>query len=277
MAPDPGVGTDRPWRPKAETRRAEWIAGRGVPGPRGRPRRPKGRSFPGLRGDRPWRPKTGDKRRPSADRPWRPGVVPIVRRKSLREAAGGDEEAVIAHVVLFRPEPNLSQTTPTRLIAAFEQALAGIPTIRRSHVGRRVRIGRAVRTADALGLPVRGGSRIRRSRRLREYLDHPAHDEVGAAVFAAAADILVYDFEMGRVGRAPARRRGLNSADKAGPANARSQVPRVGRARRETTETTVTPKPVTPAGTDRRRLATQGWVRPSNRRRHRGRFRDDHR
>jgi hypothetical protein len=31
---------------------------------------------------------------------------------------------------------------------------------------------------------------------LRAYLEHPAHADVGGAIFQTAEDILVYDFEM---------------------------------------------------------------------------------
>jgi hypothetical protein len=104
---------------------------------------------------------------------------------------------VIAHIVLFRPKADLSSRDADRLVAAFEQALLGIPVIRRSHVGRRVSIGRGYEELMRTDYPYAAVLEFDDVAGLREYLEHPAHGEIGAAVFAAAADILVYDFEMG--------------------------------------------------------------------------------
>lgn len=104
---------------------------------------------------------------------------------------------MIAHVVLFRPKPDLLPVETDRLIAAFEQALAGIPAIRRANVGRRVSIGRGYEQLMRTDYSYAAVLEFDDVAGLREYLEHPAHSAVGGAVFAAAEDILVYDFEMG--------------------------------------------------------------------------------
>ncbi len=104
---------------------------------------------------------------------------------------------MIAHVVLFRPRADLSTLEAAQLIDAFEQALLGIPMIRRSSVGRRITIGRDYEQLMRTDFPYAAILEFDDVAGLREYLAHPAHSQIGAAVFAAAADILVYDFEMG--------------------------------------------------------------------------------
>jgi len=104
---------------------------------------------------------------------------------------------VIAHVVLFRPRPDLAPQDTESLLGAFERALTDIPAIRRSHVGRRVTIGRGYEQLMRSDYPYAAILEFDDIAGLREYLEHPAHSEIGAAVFAAAADILIYDFEMG--------------------------------------------------------------------------------
>lgn len=104
---------------------------------------------------------------------------------------------MIAHVVLFRPKPDLSAADASRLLAAFEQALVGIPMIRRASVGRRVSIGRGYEQLMRADYPYGAVLEFDDIAGLREYLEHPAHSDVGNAIFAAAEDILVYDFEMG--------------------------------------------------------------------------------
>ena len=104
---------------------------------------------------------------------------------------------MIAHIVLFRPRPDLPSQDVQRLVSAFEEALAGIPMIRRAHVGRRVRIGRAYEQLMTADYPYAAVLEFDDVAGLRAYLEHPAHGNVGAAVFEAAGDILVYDYEMG--------------------------------------------------------------------------------
>ncbi len=102
---------------------------------------------------------------------------------------------MITHVVLFRPRPDLSPPEAAHLLTAFQDAVAGIPSIRLARVGRRLQIGRAYEQMMRVDYPYLALLEFDDEAGLREYLEHPAHVEVGGAVFAAAADILVYDFE----------------------------------------------------------------------------------
>lgn len=102
---------------------------------------------------------------------------------------------MITHVVLFRPKPDLAPHQAAHLLAAFQNAVAGIPSIKRVQVGQRIRIGRAYEHLMRTDYPYVALLEFDDEAGLRDYLEHPAHSEIGGAVFAAAADILVYDFE----------------------------------------------------------------------------------
>ena len=102
---------------------------------------------------------------------------------------------MVAHIVLLKPRPDLSDVKRERLVAAFEHAVREIPTVRQVRVGRRVIHGAGYEagmpdTADylvAIDFDDVGG--------LATYLGHPAHDELGARFGDSLAGALVYDFE----------------------------------------------------------------------------------
>ncbi len=103
---------------------------------------------------------------------------------------------MIAHIVLFRPKPGLSAEAAQRVLSALSVALAGVPTVRRSSIGRRVMIGRGYEQRMRSDYPYAAVLEFDDISGLKDYLSHPLHDEVGGAVFDAAEDLLVYDFEM---------------------------------------------------------------------------------
>lgn len=102
---------------------------------------------------------------------------------------------MIAHLVLFRPRPDLPADEAGHLIASFERALREIPAITRAQVGRRITIGRGYEQMMRTDYAYVALLEFDNVDGLRAYLAHPAHSGVGNAIFAAAADILVYDFE----------------------------------------------------------------------------------
>lgn len=104
---------------------------------------------------------------------------------------------MIAHVVLFRPRPDLSALERRALIDAFAAALREIPSIRRARVGRRVTHGRPgyeplMRTSFDYAAIVEFDDRAG----LEAYLEHPAHKELGERFFKAFDEALMYDFEL---------------------------------------------------------------------------------
>jgi hypothetical protein len=103
---------------------------------------------------------------------------------------------VIAHVILFRPRPDVALSDRRAIIDAYAVALQAIPAIRRAHVGRRVRVGRAYEDMMRTDFPYAAVLEFDDLEGLRAYLDHPAHEEMATRLFAAVAETLVYDFEM---------------------------------------------------------------------------------
>jgi hypothetical protein len=104
---------------------------------------------------------------------------------------------MIAHVVLFKPKPELSDAQRETVIADLKAAASGIPSIRSLRVGRRVRHGQPgyeqlmrenfeflvlVEFDDVEGLTA--------------YLNHPKHAAIGGHFLQAAAAALAYDYEM---------------------------------------------------------------------------------
>ena len=103
---------------------------------------------------------------------------------------------MIAHVVLFRPKPDLPASDRQALVRAFEHAIRTIPEVRDVRVGRRVRFGAgyeasAPDSADFLitidFADVAG---------LQAYLRHPAHEELSARFNQALSSALIYDFDV---------------------------------------------------------------------------------
>lgn len=103
---------------------------------------------------------------------------------------------MIAHVVLFRPRADLPAEARQELVAAFEAALAGIPSIRRARVGRRLILGRAYEALMRTDYPYVAILEFADQAALVAYLEHPAHAELAARFFSAFEEALMYDFEL---------------------------------------------------------------------------------
>jgi len=103
---------------------------------------------------------------------------------------------MIAHVLLFRVSDDVPASDRKALIDAWTKALRDIPSIRRAHVGKRVRIGREYEQLMRNDYPYAAVIEFEDKAGLRAYLDHPAHADMANRFFAVLADVLVYDFEM---------------------------------------------------------------------------------
>jgi hypothetical protein len=103
---------------------------------------------------------------------------------------------MLSHVVLFRLRSNLAPAEREAFVRALEVALREIPSIRGFRIGRRVTFGAGyeqgspdfefcsiIDFGDLAGL--------------RAYLEHPAHEDLGARFNASIEKGLVYDYEMG--------------------------------------------------------------------------------
>lgn len=104
---------------------------------------------------------------------------------------------MIIHVVLFHPRESLPDDERSRLLADITHAAAAIPSIRRFRIGQRVRHGlpgyeQAMREdygfAAIIEFDDPGG--------LAAYLQHPAHQTIGAHFTISAQRALAYDYEV---------------------------------------------------------------------------------
>jgi hypothetical protein len=115
---------------------------------------------------------------------------------------------MIAHVVLFRPKPNLGDDARAELAGAFESATRAIPSIRRARIGPRVTHGRAYESLMRVSYPYAAILEFDHLDGLKAYLDHPAHERLATLFFEAFEEALMYDFELqeGAAGLAPVSR-----------------------------------------------------------------------
>jgi hypothetical protein len=103
---------------------------------------------------------------------------------------------VIAHIVLFRPRPDLSVSERESLAETFATALREIPTIRHAWVGRRFTHGRGYEQLMRVDYEYAAVIEFDDAGGLLGYLEHPAHQQLGERFFSAFADALMYDFEL---------------------------------------------------------------------------------
>jgi hypothetical protein len=102
---------------------------------------------------------------------------------------------MIAHIVLFKPRADLSPQAGQQLAASFETALKQIPSIRRARVGRRITHGRVYEALMGVDYEYAAILEFDDEAGLKAYLEHPAHEQLGAQFFEAFEQALIYDFD----------------------------------------------------------------------------------
>jgi hypothetical protein len=103
---------------------------------------------------------------------------------------------MISHVVLFRAKASLSPAERRALATALERAVSGIPSIKRTTIGRRILLNRpGYETQMAEHYEYSAILEFDNETDLRAYLDHPVHVELGRRLFQSADAVLAYDFE----------------------------------------------------------------------------------
>jgi hypothetical protein len=103
---------------------------------------------------------------------------------------------MVAHIVLFKPKAELPAESRQHLVSAFRTALREIPSIRRAHIGRRVRHGRSYEHLMTVDYEYAAVLEFDDVAQLKAYLAHDAHDALGASFFEAFDVALMYDYEM---------------------------------------------------------------------------------
>ena len=102
---------------------------------------------------------------------------------------------MISHVVLFRPRTTLSTGERTALVESLKAAVTGIASIRRTTIGKRILLNRpGYETQMADHFEYSAILEFDSESDLRDYLDHPAHTDLGRLLFTTADAVLAYDF-----------------------------------------------------------------------------------
>lgn len=106
---------------------------------------------------------------------------------------------MVSHVVMMKPRNDVPTDQRAALIAAFRRALCEIPAIRNVRVGRRLRHGAGyeAHAPDAADYVV--VIDFDDLAALQGYLDHPAHQQLGARFRQCLVASLIYDFEIGDI------------------------------------------------------------------------------
>lgn len=102
---------------------------------------------------------------------------------------------MMTHVVLFTPRADLGESETARLSTTLSAALAGIPSVRRYQVGRRVRLGTAYDAAAPLDFSYLVVVEFDDRAGLAAYLGHPLHQALGDLFYTTSALALASDFE----------------------------------------------------------------------------------
>jgi hypothetical protein len=103
---------------------------------------------------------------------------------------------VVAHVVLFRPRPEIDAANTERLVGEFLQRVASIPQVRRARVGTRSLSGAAYEQLPQPAVSHLAILEFDDKAALQAYLSAPAHDEIGRRFWEISEEQLIYDFEL---------------------------------------------------------------------------------
>jgi hypothetical protein len=103
---------------------------------------------------------------------------------------------MVAHVVLFRPKPELTTDDRRAFVAAMQHALTSIPAIRRARVGRRLTLGRQYDALNQQEFPYAAILEFANQEDLQTYLEHPAHEMLGAQFYTTSQAAMVFDFDL---------------------------------------------------------------------------------
>jgi hypothetical protein len=104
---------------------------------------------------------------------------------------------VIAHIVLFEPRPDLTETDRRHLLDGLRAAAREIPAVRRLRFGPRVWHGlpgyeQMMRDAYSFAAVIE----FETLEDLRAYLAHPAHARIGRHFMESSVRALAYDYTL---------------------------------------------------------------------------------
>jgi hypothetical protein len=104
---------------------------------------------------------------------------------------------MIAHVILFKPKPELTSPERAGILRTLTSAARDIPGVRRFRVGRRIRHGlpgyeQGMREDFEFVVIIE----VESVDALKTYLMHPSHAAFGSHFTRSAAAALAYDYEL---------------------------------------------------------------------------------
>jgi hypothetical protein len=103
---------------------------------------------------------------------------------------------MFAHIVLFRPKPDISDSDRQTMFEALRVASTEIPSVRRFHIGKRVTHGRTYESLMVEDYPYSAVIEFDDLAGLKAYLTHRQHERLGELFYAMLEKGLVYDYEM---------------------------------------------------------------------------------
>lgn len=111
---------------------------------------------------------------------------------------------MIAHVVLYEMRADLDPAARERLEQTVRTTLQSIPSVRRWMVGHRAAIGASYERLMQPSYEYAAVIEFSDRAGLRDYLEHPLHDELSRLFWSCSARALVFDYEVrdGNVGDA---------------------------------------------------------------------------
>ena len=138
------------------------------------------------------RPSRRANRPPGGRLHWTARRAECKRGKGWRRAG-----ELIAHIILFSPRSDLTETARRDLLESLAQAANEIPAVKRFVVGRRMTHGlpgyeQVMQEDYAFAAIVE----VEDVEGLKAYLSHPSHRTIGRHFTASAARSLAYDYEI---------------------------------------------------------------------------------
>src|SRR3954468_5552097 len=103
---------------------------------------------------------------------------------------------MVAHIVLFRPKPDISAGDRASMFDALSAAAHEIPSVRRFHIGRRLNHGPEYERLMSEDYPFCAVIEFDNLAGLQAYLEHPQHQKLGTLFYQLLEMALVYDYEM---------------------------------------------------------------------------------
>jgi Stress responsive A/B Barrel Domain len=103
---------------------------------------------------------------------------------------------MIAHVVLYEIRPDLDPAERERLERTVRTTLRSIPSVRRWVIGQRTMIGASYEALMQLAFEYAAVVEFADAAGLRDYLEHPLHDELARLFWSCSERTLVFDYEI---------------------------------------------------------------------------------